>query len=203
MIDKFSKAYSYIFQPLIVPTLVFWLMFNFYPLIHVSEAYQHFLLLLSVLFTFVFPAFMLIGMYRLGWIGSMDIRDRKERIVPYLVTVFFYGIMLWLMYQKDVHVSYLIPVLSMIFSIIVATIITLFWKVSAHLVAYGGLLGLLCRLSFNFYSTTLVWVFILSILLTGILMFVRIQLKAHTLAQVYVGFLLGFMVSYLSSYLIF
>lgn len=203
MLNNISRIFSYVFQPLIMPTLVFLVMMYYYPLVHLEEQYKYFVLLVSILFTFVFPALILLGMFKFGLIGTIDIDRRKERIVPYLITIFFYGIMTYVMISKEVHVSYVIAALSMITSILISWIITFFWKISAHLVAMGGLVGLMLRLVTNFYSPELVVWFIVALLLTGILMMSRVYLKAHTLAQVYLGFVLGGLISYLSTYLLF
>ncbi len=203
MLSTLSKYFSLVFQPLVVPTLVFLTLLHYYPLIHVNAQYYNFLLLISVLFTFVFPAIMLLGMYRLGWISTIDIVNRKERIIPYVLTAFFYGVMMWVMFVKGVHLTFIISTGAMLLAILIAFVITFFWKISAHLVAFGGLVGLGFRLSLNFYNSQLIAWLLVSLVITGLLMISRIHLKAHSLAQVYLGFLLGFGVCYVSTYLLF
>jgi membrane-associated phospholipid phosphatase len=203
VIKLLSRILSYTFQPLVIPTLVFWLWIVYFPLFHVNGTYQYFLMIVSILFTSIFPAIMLLGLYRLKWISTLDIEDPRERFVPYLITLFFYGVQIWLMYVKDVHTLFLITTISMFVSIFIAMIITFFWKISTHMVALGGLVGLLIRLSINFYSFDIIVLLLVSILISGLVMSARVYLNKHTIMQVYIGFLLGILVSLISSYFIF
>ena len=203
MLNTFSKYFSLIFQPLVVPSLVFLTLLHYYPLLHVNDQYYYFLLLLSVLFTFIFPALMLLTMYRLRWISTIDIVDRKERVIPYVLTTFFYGVMIWVMFVKGVHYTFIVSAVAMLLAILISFGITFFWKISAHLVAFGGLVGLGFRLCLNFYNSELIFLFLLSLIITGLLMMSRIHLKSHSLAQVYLGFALGFVVCFMSTYLLF
>ena len=71
--------------------------------------------------------------------------------------------------------------------------ISYFWKISAHLVGWGGLVGLILILSLRF-NTDLMLFLILAILSSGFIGFARLKLEAHNPLQVYSGFLLGFVI---------
>ena len=72
-------------------------------------------------------------------------------------------------------------------------LINLRWKISIHMTGIGGLFGLIYGLS---YSMNMPMIYLLMIIavIAGVLGMSRMLLKAHTPAQVYVGFLSGFFI---------
>jgi membrane-associated phospholipid phosphatase len=74
---------------------------------------------------------------------------------------------------------------------IVCALVNVWWKISTHTAAIGGVAGALFIFSevFRFNPT---WWFCLVLILAGILGSSRMILRQHTLSQVVVGFLVGF-----------
>lgn len=82
-------------------------------------------------------------------------------------------------------------------ALLVTMLVTLRWKISAHATGMGGLIGgtmIVMRL----YQLLPSYELMLLIVLAGMLGSARLYLKAHTPAQVYVGFLNGFVCVYFS-----
>jgi membrane-associated phospholipid phosphatase len=71
------------------------------------------------------------------------------------------------------------------------TLITLFWKISAHAVGTGGLLGFLFGIVYSFAAVELLYPTLVCVLAAGLLLSARLYLNAHTPAEVGAGFLLG------------
>jgi len=71
--------------------------------------------------------------------------------------------------------------------------ISYFWKISAHMVGWGGLISLMLMLSLRF-NTDLMLFLILGILCSGFVGYARLKLDAHNTLQIYTGFLLGFVI---------
>ena len=80
--------------------------------------------------------------------------------------------------------------------IIFAAIISKFWKISLHLLAIGGVVGVFIAL--QLIAGGVLYLLLIFILLSGILGFARIMQKAHNYTQVCVGFLLGISVELVS-----
>ena len=78
-----------------------------------------------------------------------------------------------------------------------ANIMTTKWKVSAHMIGIGGLIGLIISLSV-LYSVSMMLYLILATMLSGLIGFARLSLNAHSPAQVYAGLGTGFMVMLLT-----
>ena len=72
------------------------------------------------------------------------------------------------------------------------TLISLRWKISAHLTGMGGLCAFIAVLSTTYgASPSVMWVLIASVLISGIVGVARLGLGSHTPAQAGAGFLLG------------
>lgn len=75
-------------------------------------------------------------------------------------------------------------------AILLTAFINLKFKISAHMVGIGGLLGVLISISYLIkFDMTLFYIFV--IILAGIVGFARLTLNEHKPLQVYAGFLLG------------
>lgn len=82
-------------------------------------------------------------------------------------------------------------ILASTFTIIVATIITYFWKISLHMVGMGGLLAitLICARIMPLLALKLVPI---AVVCAGLVGFARLYLQAHSQNQIYIGFAVGF-----------
>ena len=78
---------------------------------------------------------------------------------------------------------------------IVCAIINVWWKVSTHSAAIGGVAGALIAFSFKFAFNP-VWWLCLVLILGGMVGTARIILRQHTLSQVVTGYLIGFLCAF-------
>ena len=73
---------------------------------------------------------------------------------------------------------------------ILAFVINLKWKISAHMIGMGGLIGVIIGVSERLtldLNATLIVLFVMA----GFVGFSRLRLNAHNPFQVYLGFLVG------------
>ena len=70
-------------------------------------------------------------------------------------------------------------------------LINIFWKISTHTAAIGGVAGALFIFS-EVFRFNPIWWFSLTLIIAGILGTSRMILRQHTLLQVVVGFFVGF-----------
>jgi membrane-associated phospholipid phosphatase len=138
-----------------------------------------------------------------GSLQNLEMEDKKDRFVPFLSTTVFYTVVTY-MFFKQLQASYAMVVVlgSITFSIALITLITLFWKISAHSVGICGVIGFLFAFYLKFAEQQLFYPILIIILLAGLLMSARLALNTHTPAQVFVGALLGFCVSFGSIFLL-
>jgi membrane-associated phospholipid phosphatase len=115
----------------------------------------------------------------------------KERRWPYLITAIFYLFTFFLL--KEARLPDLIYRLQAggILTVCMTALISLRWKISAHMAGIGGICALFMLSPIGTGSDgTLIATAL--ILLSGLIGSSRIYLKAHHAAQVFAGWLLGF-----------
>ncbi len=132
-------------------------------------------------------------MKRKQLITTLEIKEQKERTLPYFM-VFLYYLLTYTVLRNTGLPSI---VFSLIFSGVVgaglALLVNFSWKISAHSIGVGGLVGAYSGLVLSRTSSS--QLLILLWLLAGAVLSARLILKAHTNSQVYVGFLSGFFVA--------
>jgi membrane-associated phospholipid phosphatase len=132
-----------------------------------------------------------------GTFLQLEMQDKKDRFVPFLSTTVFYTVITY-MFFKQLHASYAMVVVlgAITFSIALVTLITYFWKISAHSVGISGVVGFLFAFYYKFAEQPLFYPILVVILMAGLLMSARLALNTHNPAQVLMGALLGFCVSF-------
>ncbi len=148
------------------------------------------MLAMLAVMTIAFPVASTFLLIRAGVVRDWNMRSRVERIAPYTITLIHFGLAYYLFRQSPVH-----PVLtSILFGTLVATaltlLITLFWKISAHMVGIGGLVGSLTVLS-TLHGLALLPLIALIIIIGGLLGTARLLSSDHTQGQIIIGALLG------------
>lgn len=189
-----SKIISFLFHPMLMATIGMYLILNTGPLSSILGVEGKRLVYLIVFFsTAVLPVSLLPLFYQFGVIKSFQMESSRERVVPVMVTAFFY--FLGYLLLKRLGVGGLIAefMLATIIATIGAGIMSYFWKISMHSIGLGGLAGALYAMSIH-YSVDLSWVLVLIFLVAGLVGSARLYLGAHKPSQVYAGFLWGFLI---------
>jgi len=189
---KAAKIISTIFHPLIMPIIGLLIVFNTDSYINyaVPQELKQAVIILVGASTFLIPLLISLLLLNRKLINSLEMETQKERVIPYSITIAFYLSTLYMLKQAPIPVIILNFLVGATLSIIVAFIINIRWKISAHMIGIGGLIGALLCLSIllEIYITPF---FILSLLVAGLIGSARLILKAHTPSQVYVGFAVG------------
>lgn len=188
---QISKILSNLFSPFYAPLWAFVWMFYFSYLEMLPWNYKVFIMTLVWVTTVLIPRFG-INMFRIvmDW-THWQLSHREHRHLPYIVTVCSYSACLVIMTKLNVPMFIRGIVLTALVSQVICVLLNAWWKVSTHMVGMGGLVGALIAFSMLFYFNP---VFLLCILLilSGLVGTARIILRQHTLAQVFVGFIIGF-----------
>jgi membrane-associated phospholipid phosphatase len=191
---------SVILHPLLMPTYIFGVLFLFVPeLIGVSAldlSSRGSLLALLFLSTFAAPSLAIYYLYRMGFFKSLTLDNLKDRRIPYWLTIAIYAGTTYLFGWQLQPINQLIPGIAIILgsitvALIIVALISTQWKISAHATGIGGLTGALACLMINYDETRLLLPCAVSIAVTGTLLTARLQLNAHTPAQVTAGLILG------------
>lgn len=175
-------------------TIIFFAPKAFQPL---TEPMMFRVLLIVIATTFVLPIIS-IGVLKTSMlIKDFLLRDRQDRVLPFLFVSMFYGITAYMFYQK-LHINDLIfYILAAITALLLLlTAITFFWKISIHSAGLGGLTGILIGMEYVQPLYNLLYPIVVAIILTGVVMSSRLKLNEHRPAEVYAGALLGFFVCF-------
>ena len=155
------------------------------------------LVLLTYAFTVLIPS-ILIHLYRqYHGLTLFQLGHREKRMIPYVISILCYSLCLYIMDWLHLpHRLTAILTAALVIQILCA-IINVWWKISTHTAAIGGVTGSLIGFSFLF-SFNPMWWLCLVILLSGLVGSSRIILRQHSLSQVSMGYFLGIASSYLT-----
>lgn len=195
----FAKFLSYLLHPLFMPFYSLLLLFssnrlngfNYYA--SEESAQANFQLFLYVLvFTLLIPLGFAYYLKRSGKIASLEMEKREDRQMPFLITAISYFLGFTLI-QREIG-SMINPFLIWILigtelGIIATLLISLFWKISIHMIGIGGMVGI----NILMMKMNMQWdnYFYASIVLAGLLAYARLKLEAHTFMQIALGLLVG------------
>ena len=208
MVNGVARIVSVLFHPLLLATYLFGLFAftlptAFSPL--KEDGHFKFVLLIFCV-TFLLPA-LNIGLFKmLGYVKSMAMEDRKDRVVPFVFMSLLYCAITYLFYSRTrigLHDNLLKFLLIIDILVVVGTVVTLFYKVSVHSIGAWGIVGILLPLNKVVEDGTLFYPMLASIIIAGVVMTSRLQLNAHTPREVMIGSILGLATSFGSIVLLF
>jgi membrane-associated phospholipid phosphatase len=198
VIRRTALILSYLFQPLVVPSLIFlFLLFPVPQITGLSLVEKGFVLLMIFLTTFIIPLFSLITMRLTNNLTSFQMESKEDRLFPFTMVTGFYILSTYLFHAKFKLEPIFVQTLATItICLVIMTGITFFWKISAHMTGISGFLAIISVTILKFSDYDLLYYFLGIILLAGTIASSRLYLNAHTPLEVLGGFLLGFTVCF-------
>jgi hypothetical protein len=195
MEKTFARVLSVLFHPLLVPTYFLLILFRlpFYNLLSISVKMKTMVLLFVFVLTFVLPTLVAVGMWLLKLIDSMEMCHRHERTFPMIAIAFFFYFAFYGLSKLSVFQLATMFLLGSTALVLVGLGINYFFKISQHMIAWGGLTGALIALGLTLHITLYFWLFGV-ILASGITGYARLKTASHTSFEIYSGWLLGMVV---------
>lgn len=192
--DLIANAFSIIFHPLFIPLYGLLIIFSGPTLFgYLAPEVKKFIILIVAVNNVLLPVSLLPYFRYRKYISSWVISDRKERVLPMVITSFFYSVTVYIVIKF--HIPFFIKsfIITAAVLSIITTIVNLWWKISIHAVGTGALLALVIILSIRM-QTPLPGFLIGVILSTGAVMSSRLWLGSHSPAEVWTGWLLGMII---------
>jgi membrane-associated phospholipid phosphatase len=189
-----AQVISFIFHPLLLTTyLVLFLGTFFPPLLGINQVVLYLFSLFIFVITFFFPALTILLIVKFsGTISSLRLASRQERLVPFILISLIYMAVAFLFFHKAILSMNFNRIMIIVAALVgIATVITFFYKISIHSLAWGGVVGILLSMN-RMVEGTLLIPTIVAIVLAGLVMSARLFLNAHTLREVLSGALTGF-----------
>lgn len=156
-------------------------------------------MLIIFLITFLIPVVSISFLRVTNTINSFKLNNRKERIIPFsFISVFYLTATFLFIYKVQMGPSINLVLGTITAIIIFITVITFFWKISAHSAGVGGMLGFMLAFYLKDPQFGNLWILALIVIISGAVMSSRLYLNVHNPRQVYAGALIGFLISFLS-----
>lgn len=191
---RIPKIFSVIFHPLLMPTLGIYVILTSGTNASLLDSdAKNIILTLVMACTFVIPIAFVPFYYYWRITTNLTMSERQERIIPLAITGTLYYACFFILYQMGAPRIILAFLFATALTVIVNLLVTLKWKISAHMTGIGGVIGLVFSMSFLYHVDTLFYL-MLAILLSGFIGFSRLSLNAHTPSEVYWGLINGFAV---------
>ncbi len=195
-----AKIVSLIFHPLLMPTVGLILIFNMGgPISFLPIEIKRVVLVIVAATTCIIPMTLIPLFQIMGVVESVYMIERKERFWPMLATAISCFVGYWILNRVPIIPKFINSfIFFTIVSVIFALSVTLFWKVSIHMVGMGGITALATTLAWRFNPQLIVFVAAVFVI-AGLVGWARLKTESHQPAQVYVGYLLGFFTVSLSA----
>lgn len=199
MAGRIAYFFSLVFHPLVIPTLIFAAVFRYAPILArpLSDEALVYILLAIFVTTFLIPLCSM-GVLKLStYISSLDMEDRKERVIPFLFVAAFYAITTYMFYQKmQLNKVLIIIMLAITVITLIVALTTLYWKISAHSAAICGMVGFFVGIMVKYSLEALFVPLVVSIVVAGLVMTSRLYLDSHRPSEIWTGGVLGFSLSF-------
>jgi len=191
-----SRIVSMVFTPFYLPLFGMMILFFLTYLNQMSLAYRLSILGVVYIFTILLPT-LLIHFYRRyqGW-SLLELGLRDRRMFPYIISIICYFTCFYLLSRYNVASFVGRILIAALLIQVICALINVWWKVSTHTAAIGGVLGALMAFAFLFNFNPTLWL-CLVFLVAGIVGSSRMILLQHSLSQVLTGFGIGLVTAFL------
>jgi hypothetical protein len=192
---------SYIFHPLFISTYVigFLIFFHPYAFAGFDPTTKVFRFLTILVYNSLFPLFAVFLLWRLKLgVQSMQLRTVRERIIPYMIAMIFY----WWTWHVYANLPDIPPVaihflLGAFLAVCGAWIFNIYFKISMHAIAVGGLTMFFFLFSFrDAYASGLY--LSAALLVTGLVCTSRFLCSDHRPFEIWSGLFTGMVVQWVA-----
>ena len=199
---RLASAVSYALNPLVFPPVAFTLIDAHFGAGPVQLLWTFGV---SLVFFCLVPLLYMLGMIRAGRVESIEVRDQRSRLAPFLVGIASYAVGALLLWRTvEGPALPLIVAFAALFPLNTAAIllINLRWKISVHMTSLAGFVSVLLFTALTVWRDlpavpeallTLATVGPL-LALVPVLMWARVRVGAHTPGQVAAGAAFGLLV---------
>lgn len=193
-IDSLSTFLSWVLVPLLMPVYGAIMAFNLSSLDLMPFRAKLAFTLIIAGFNMALPALLILLLKKMGVVDDLGLNGRKERFIPYIITILCMGATGFFMYIKHAPMWFVFFFVGGAMAGLINLIINFRWKISAHSAGIAGIAAMLVWLMRLPLSApgVLAWL-IVTIAACGLLGSARVWLGRHTAAQVMAGYVVGFL----------
>ena len=190
--ETLAKIVGIVFHPLLMPVYGMAIIFSAPTLYgYLPFNVKKLLLLIMLVNNVLLPVSLLPFFYQRKIITSWTLNERKERIIPMIITTILYVTTSYIVFKFRIPLFFKSFIFSTAFLSLLVTLINLRWKISLHSAGAGALVSLVLILSLKML-TSLDWYLVSTLITGGLVLSSRLKLNLHNPQQVWIGLLTGF-----------
>ncbi len=194
-ISRAAQGLSFVLHPFVLPTyMAVALLFSGGMVAMLPAPLRWYMVGVVAIDTLLLPAVAIFIMCRLNLLGDLRLSTRRERMVPLMVVALCYILCAYML--SDLTLAFLVRkfIVAGFSCVVLALAVTVFWQISLHLTAMGGVVAMLTLVCASGVADAMA-VLCLAVLAAGLLASARLWLGRHDLWQVAAGFVGGFLVA--------
>ncbi len=194
MLKSFAKLTSVLCHPLLLMNFGLFSIMFWHPYF-VSKFFETQFYTISMFVsinTLILPMLSVYLLKRFGLIDDFAMSNPKQRLLPYSIMIGIVGLTMFQLYKIDYAGLPMWFMGACAISLMANVLINLKFTISTHGIGTGGLVALYAYISYTEHLLLFKLLLIGFVLVSGIVMWARLYLQAHTEKEVYTGFLLGF-----------
>jgi membrane-associated phospholipid phosphatase len=194
MLRFLANFFSIVFNPLLAPTALFYILLYYFPQLEGIDNAHTKLKAIAFIFaaTFLFAFVLIYILYKLKMISRITLDKQEDRYIPQILMSLVYlviaiGLGMKLGWSNGLT-------LTMIATTISSTVITginRFWKISTHASGVSGVYAIATVLHWQYPSPAFLGIYLGIAFITVAVCAARLYLKVHTPMQIVCGFLVG------------
>lgn len=194
ILKAIAYFFSIVLHPLFIPLIAAWYLVYIQPGVFPGfSPKEEMMVVIRVGYnTIFFPAVTVLLLKAVGFIKSIHLKTRRERIIPIIATNLFY-FWVYLVLKNQPEIPFILTgfILGVFITSSAALLSNIYFKISLHALGMGGLCGLMLILILLGYSSSLFLPVMLVLLLTGVVCTSRLIVSDHTPFEIYSGVLVG------------
>ena len=195
---------SYVFHPVFIPLYAVLFLVYVHPsyfsgFADANKLRTIFILIQNAVF---YPLFCIVLLKAVGFIDSLFLRTKKDRIIPYIACGIFFFWTFLVFKQQNVYPRILPSfMLGVFLASSAALIANIYFKISMHAIGLGGWLGLFLVIA-NTNTMLMTWPIAAVLLITGLVCTARLIVSDHTVKEIYTGLFLGVLAQFIAAYVL-
>ena len=202
IIKVLATFFSWVFHPLFIGLYMCLYIVYLQPdyFIGVSKFTKLQTILIYVVNSIFFPLISVLLCKALGFIDSIYLNTRKDRILLYTICMIYFFWNFYVFRNKSATPPIIATMaLGIFLAIVLAFIANIYFKISMHAIGVGGMIGFFTVLLYAspaFVSLPLA----VAILIAGITCTSRLLIADHNMADIFLGFIAGFISQWIAAW---
>jgi hypothetical protein len=194
LLKAVAAIISYLFHPLFLIGLMGWYIIYQHPTAYIGadERVKKWRLIIVCVNGIFFPLVAVLLLKAVGFVKSIFLPTQKERIIPYIITNFFFFWTFWVFRNTgDSPVIMKAMTLGVFLASSAAILFNIYHKISMHAIGVGGLVGLSVTSLYSEPSVISALPLTVALLIAGFVCTARLIVSDHKASDIYIGFIVG------------